>query len=181
MSLETFKNALDYDDIVSIGGGEPTLHPDFWQFIGLSLGKADYVWLATNGSQTDTAMALARLAEREVLGCELSIDYYHAEIDKKVVNRFQRLNKVRNVNNTIVKHGRAIRTETYRTVGCCCEDLFVDPSGYIYSCGCKKLKIGHVETGFNENYALLNKNEEYVNGMCIYNNQEFLSKFKEQQ
>ena len=52
MSIGTFKNALEYDEYITIGGGEPTLHPKFWEMMGLALGFGEYVWLATNGSIT---------------------------------------------------------------------------------------------------------------------------------
>ena len=73
MEVKTFKNAVDHDECATIGGGEPTIHPKFWEFIGLALGRAEYVWLATNGKETDTALALAGLAKRGVIGCGVGI------------------------------------------------------------------------------------------------------------
>ncbi len=34
MSLETFRNCLGFDEYNTLGGGEPTIHPLFWQFLG---------------------------------------------------------------------------------------------------------------------------------------------------
>lgn len=42
MSLDTFKNALGYcSEHVMLGGGEPTLHPKFWEFFGRAMGHGD--------------------------------------------------------------------------------------------------------------------------------------------
>ena len=160
MSLSLFEAALEMldTDSLSIGGGEPTLHPQFWAMIGIGLGTCDNVWLATNGSQTKTALRLAHMARNGVLGCDLSQDYYHAAIDPQVVKAFNvgayrghdnDLRAVRNVNHKIVRAGRAIRTRTWQKEGCICEDIMVDPDGNIWSCGCKKLLLGHVLRGWN--------------------------------
>ena len=89
MTLETFKNALSLcDESVQLGGGEPTLHANFWEILGLSLSIGD-VWLATNGSKTETALRLCSMARRGVIGCALSMDHWHDEIDYRVVEAFQ--------------------------------------------------------------------------------------------
>jgi len=160
MSLSMFEAALDFigDETLSIGGGEPTLHPQFWAMIGISLGTKDFVWLATNGSQTKTALRLAYMASNGVLGCDLSIDHCHAPIDKEVVEAFMPdarfikdndMRGVRTVHYTVKKAGRAIKTQTWMEEGCVCEDIFVDPNGNIWSCGCKRLLLGHVLSGWN--------------------------------
>lgn len=94
MSMKTFKNALkfcgdaDGGEGVQLGGGEPTLHPKFWEMLGLGLSVSD-VWLATNGSTTETALRLCSMARRGVIGCVLSMDEWHDEIDWEVVEAFQ--------------------------------------------------------------------------------------------
>ena len=173
MSKDVFVKALDlYDlDYISIGGGEPTLHPLFWDFIGISLSRVDSVWLATNGSQTQTALALARLTKKEILSCELSRDYYHSEIDDRVVSAFTAIKSIRNVSKHVVKKGRAVRTHTWINDGCCCEDILVDPNGLIWSCGCKKLILGDVYNGFNDKYDKLNSEQDYLDysyGDCLF-------------
>jgi len=71
MSLQTFRQALEYsEDTVAIGGGEPTIHPLFWQ------------------KMTETALALAGLAKRGIIGCDLSQDDYHEPVDPRVVEAF---------------------------------------------------------------------------------------------
>ena len=128
MTGKTFRAAvawaLDYegDETISLGGGEPTIHPKFWEFIGLALGNFTYVWLATNGKETETALNLARMARRGVLAVALSQDEYHEEIDPRVIGAFMEGRKpypshfqeenhdyreIRDVTQKVIKAGRA--------------------------------------------------------------------------
>lgn len=163
ITIEMVEAALELDDgYIAIGGGEPTLHPKFWEIIGICLGACDSVWLATNGSQTKTTLRLANMARRGVLGVALSQDFYHSAIDQKVIDAFKGagiydyhrddndLREIRDVSNNIVRQGRAIKTRVWQKESCACEGLFVDPLGNIWSCGCKKLLLGHVLTGWNK-------------------------------
>lgn len=144
MSIETFRNALkNGDEHIAIGGGEPTLHPQFWQILGESIAAAEYVWMATNGSITPIAMALAGLAKKGVLGVALSLDEFHDPIDPKVVEAFQRPKgksilddnrEIRNVSGFLVKSGRCKDGR----VGCICSEMVVKPNGDVRGCGCKK-------------------------------------------
>lgn len=148
---EAIKLASNYGDI-TLGGGEPTLHPDFWEILGLSLGSGvEYVWMATNGSQTETALALANLAKKGALGVALSQDIYHDSIDPRVVNAFTKDSKIyngmgredndsreiRNVTGNEIKSGRCKIGKT----GCICPDLIVLPNGTIKGCACKDAPI----------------------------------------
>lgn len=67
MDLDTFEIAInyikDYADIITIGGGEPTLHPDFFRILKTCLENFDHVWLATNGSQTRKMLRLASILD----------------------------------------------------------------------------------------------------------------------
>lgn len=159
MTFETFRQAISFigDDHIDIGGGEPTLHPQFWSFIGYALGSCESAWLATNGSQTETTVKLANMARRGVIRCALSIDIYHDAIDDRVHMAFSDLGSsdsdmraIRDVSYTVKKRGRAVRTSTWAEEGCACEVIMVDPDGDIFTCGCRKLKIGNVHTGYND-------------------------------
>ena len=156
MTLETFKNALDYTDYVSLGGGEPTIHPKFWEFFGLALGHcSEGLWLATNGSMTEIALTLAKIAKKGVIGCSLSRDEWHDPIDQRVVDAFK-VSKISQWEQT--NDGREIRTITSPVVSgrqktgtddCICEGLFVAPNGDVKPCGCLDAPvIGNVNTGF---------------------------------
>ena len=43
MTLDTFKAVMEHcaGDYISLGGGEPILHPNFWEFLGLSIGRCE--------------------------------------------------------------------------------------------------------------------------------------------
>ena len=166
ITMRMFEAALDMlgdpDEPISIGGGEPTLHFNFWGILGMAMGASDHVWMATNGSQTKTTLRLAKMAGRGVIGCALSQDHFHTAIDDAVINAFKGaddhsyrradddLREIRNVSSRVMRQGRAIRTGTWQEEGCGCDDILIDPLGNIWSCGCKKLLLGHVLTGWNE-------------------------------
>ncbi len=66
--------AREYDDYtISIGGGEPTMHPRFFDILRNCLEDFDYIWMATNGSQTDVMKRLQRIIDNcdyESFECE---------------------------------------------------------------------------------------------------------------
>lgn len=165
MSLSTFKKACDFSgergECISIGGGEPTLHKQLWQFIGYALGRAEEhrVWLATNGKRTDDAIRLAEMARLGILAVTLSADDgYHECIDSRVLKAFDRNNKsphdypydkdhmdyreLRKVTR-IIAAGRA-RNIRKAVKDCPCSETFITPNGDIFLCGCCRKKIGNV-------------------------------------
>jgi MoaA/NifB/PqqE/SkfB family radical SAM enzyme len=158
MTIETFKNALKYDDgYLSIGGGEPTLHPNIWEFIGLGLGNSEHLWMATNGKKTETALSLAQLARRGVMGVALSQDPWHSPINPKVVEAFTKNKKTagdgdfREIRD-VSKYGEPIFAGRcdWGAVGCPCGDLVVQPSGVVKACGCEDAPtFGNVNTEVN--------------------------------
>jgi len=183
MGMDTVKAALklaqDHGHSVFIGGGEPTLHPQFWEIVGLCLKvNAEPSWsagmaltgLVTNGSQTDDALALARLAEQGMLMVSLSRDQYHRcySIDDCVVKAFTKnlqprhretrdgndLRDLRGYIINIIPAGRAKRLLGGKiekgSSGCSCGDYHVNPDGTIYQCGCRKVSVGNVFDGFDE-------------------------------
>lgn len=67
--LDAIRYASKHDDCaISIGGGEPTLHPRFFDILRNCLENFDYVWMATNGSQTKVMLRLAAIIEGEDYG-----------------------------------------------------------------------------------------------------------------
>jgi MoaA/NifB/PqqE/SkfB family radical SAM enzyme len=147
MTLEIFRECLKLDEYISIGGGEPTLHPHFWQFLGESIVQCEFTWLATNGSQTKISLALAKLAQKGVIGCALSQDEWHDPIEEEVVEAFTRdkrknfstyqdsnqdYREIRDVWGKEVKTGRC----DWGQEGCVCKELIVKPNGDIFQCGC---------------------------------------------
>ena len=147
---KAFEQALKYEEYITLGGGEPTIHPRFWEIFGLALGTFEDVWLATNGSNTETTLALAKLAERGIVGVALSRDKYHDDVSPKVLEAFDntRLNlgqtslydntprdrrEIRNSEGNEIKGGRCLEGNDK---GCLCEDFIIKPNGNVYRCAC---------------------------------------------
>lgn len=173
MSPEVFKAAISIlrDDYICIGGGEPTIHPNFWEFMGLAIAECEWVWIATNGKETKTAIALAKMAKSGVIGAALSQDQWHDPIDENVVKAFTRgergyssdgndSREIRSVSK-ILKAGRAKKNGIWTEDSCCCEGLMFKPDGNIYYCGCKDApKVGNVFEPFSVDDIQKNKYDE---------------------
>jgi MoaA/NifB/PqqE/SkfB family radical SAM enzyme len=204
MTLETFRKALelceDTGSIPFIGGGEPTLHPLFEQFMfeamacesveaGITLG------IVTNGSITNRAMQLAHLTEKGMIRAELSQDQYHDPIDMEVVHAFEKLREknggfggVRDTSNggqrQCLPHGRGVELlglpyhdpdfvgEDTRDEGDCpCPDWTVYPSGIIRQCGCEDAQaIGNVWDGIQSPMSECCRSKEFLY-LCIEDEQ----------
>jgi MoaA/NifB/PqqE/SkfB family radical SAM enzyme len=62
--IDSLAFAREYgNDSITIGGGEPTLHPRFFNILKHALNDFDYVWMATNGSKTKTMRRLAGIID----------------------------------------------------------------------------------------------------------------------
>jgi hypothetical protein len=158
--------AVRYGAYIAIGGGEPTLHPRFWKMLRRAMYLEEHViasgippFVATNGSQTKTALKLARMTEEGQINAVLSLDEWHDPIDPRVVQAFQRLRRVGTYvngihsplegvrsNTRISPHGSALATGCYTEPldTCCCSDMLVYPDGKIFGCGCRKVRFGTV-------------------------------------
>lgn len=178
--------AVEYGWSVTLGGGEPTLHPkclDWVMTAALATIDASMdmdgpaVLVVTNGKKKDIALKLAKLAHLGTIQCDLSQDEWHDPIDPSVVREFSRYSNregrshagIRDVTGGVKDKGRAAENCIQDQNGCCCSALFIAPNGDFYHCGCKKTKIGNILTdeiparnleslGECEDY--LNKNEE---------------------
>jgi MoaA/NifB/PqqE/SkfB family radical SAM enzyme len=155
MSFKTFKQAIKMaGEAIVIGGGEPTIHPQFEKFLFYAVANCDYVYVITNGKLTDKAIALARLGNKDNdnnecnLSVELSQDPYHEEIDERVIAEFH--GYIRDTSHHLINAGRC----DFGDDGCICEgDPFVKPNGDVYQCGCEDSpKVGDVFNGF-ESYG----------------------------
>jgi len=170
MTESVFNKSLDiaksYGGGITMGGGEPTLHPKILDWVmDAALATLDasmeqecpVVLVVTNGKKTETALKLAKLGHLGVICAELSQDPWHDEIDEKVVSEFTRYNKhrwerkrgnsgIRNVEGGIKGQGRALENGLGDVSGCACEALFVKPNGDFYPCGCAKTKLGNILT-----------------------------------
>lgn len=174
MSLEVFRAALSFaenhGEYITIGGGEPTIHPQFWHFFSLALAKfndKDYgMYIVTNGKETETALALAVLARGGILGVSLSQDIYHDEIEPEVIEAFTK-NKYANTTYGYVhrwnvdKHDMRAISEPgliynsgrakQNNIGnrpdsdCFCDDIVVEPNGRLWMCGHRKVSFGTIQ------------------------------------
>jgi len=164
MSREIFVLACQLAEqmnvFIDIGGGEPTVHPLFWDFIGIALRyKSDYiVCTATNGKIKEDALALARIARLKVLRVDLSLDLYHEPIDYDVVYAFEKTSGpawdyydfrgIRDVTHNGTQDpapfGRAASWAAPKDIRCPGNDLAVAPDGTIYACGCRKKTYGTI-------------------------------------
>jgi len=150
MTMRTWRAARSLvgyysDESISLGGGEPTLHPQFWQILGESIASFEYVWLATNGSVTPIALALAGMARKGVISVALSLDSYHDAIDDRVVQAFKSYrntsyvgdnNDCREIRNVDGKEINAGRCDFGKDDGCVCPGVLIEPDGTIRACGC---------------------------------------------
>jgi len=187
MSPANFKAALalakEHESTITIGGGEPTLHPNLKEFmmesiwelteVGHELGMTP-IHIVTNGSIEDKTLSLARLASTGTIGAALSQDQYH---DSSMVSE--------RVRRAFPGHKERVSDTDYRSINklyrvraagrakewveddhsCFCPDVFVDPHGNVYPCGCKQGKIGHVQDGLILPYGIMS-------GYCYVNEHE---------
>lgn len=162
MSFEVFKKSIDHNDVIVIGGGEPTIHPEFEKFLFYALAHCESVFIVTNGKKTDTALALAKLNKLEYhFGAELSQDPYHEPIEDRVVNAFE--GHIRDTSQKLINAGRCDWGDD--EVCICDGDAFVKPNGDVYQCGCDDSpKVGSV---FDEILQAPNSTEDdYGEWLC---------------
>ncbi|BAI81781.1 conserved hypothetical protein (plasmid) [Deferribacter desulfuricans SSM1] len=170
MDEKTFINSVKLADelynYVTIGGGEPTLHPRFKQFVSYFLTRnipyeehsynnsfetRRIPFIATNGSNKKLSLWLLSLATSGFINVALSLDIFHdiSKVDPEVIDYFRQAAEnnennlsnitrveIRDVSNSVKKVGRAIETGVWTQEGCACPDLFVTPKGDVKLCGC---------------------------------------------
>ena len=71
-----------HNETISIGGGEPTLHPDFFKILKICLSEFDSVWLATNGSQTDIMLRLSNIIE------DCDYESFECDCDEETIEEY---------------------------------------------------------------------------------------------
>lgn len=146
MEFSLAKKAIDFvanhGSYLCIGGGEPTLHPHFNDVLMYAIAKVDEeIWLATNGSITQTSLALAKLADCGAIGCALSRDDFHGPIDPIVVRAFERRKEGsgKEIRNCMTP-SRAGRWK----IGpkkCACPETTIDVYGRVRQCGCPRSTV----------------------------------------
>lgn len=167
MDFETFKKATELDDYITIGGGEPTLHPQFEKILLYSLGHCESVFIVTNGTNKELSLTMLMMAKsmEDKFGCVLSVDPYHdlSLVDNEVMYEFEQAKRIRNTSKNISATGRGKKISGSKKF-CVCDDLIVKPNGDIKYCGCDNApKVGDVFTGMDREYWEIRSNQD---SMC---------------
>jgi MoaA/NifB/PqqE/SkfB family radical SAM enzyme len=147
--------------MITIGGGEPTLHSNFFEFLLYSMTElwdvseetgVPAVGVITNGSNTAMAMKIAKLAKGGLIFGTVSKDEYHDPIDPIVYEAFdtkknqwgERANREdgdhRSINyggGFIQPVGRAKSWGNHPFRTCACDSIFITPKGKVWPCACK--------------------------------------------
>ena len=197
MQWSTFIDAISFaketEEIISIGGGEPTIHPRFFDILRHALWTFDYVWFATNGKKTNTMKRLIRiveeydcneeynpiiLAHENHLCVALSQDYYHEDINPMIANYWKKRSRdrrsgyeIRDVTTSftgITAQGRAKRNNLTDTNHCICPGIFINPQGGVKMCGCENSPIiGTIWSGIEDKWQEFMNTQEYNNTQCF--------------
>ena len=151
-----------YDGTVTLGGGEPTIHPVFPMFLLKAIIKCSgRLCVTTNGKDEGPVRFLLKYAERRQVFARLSLDSFHDPINPDIVAAFKALppmfkfregdQHITPPPDTIANYspiGRELRrrglTETPANAHCVCPGPFIAPNGDIRQCGCTDHVVGHV-------------------------------------
>ncbi len=164
MSMKTFRQSLrlfkqlgkiEYNSHITIGGGEPTLHPHIKTIVAnVSMCKNSRFKLITNGRLGETALFLLTHYNKHI---SLSVDRYHEPIDQSIIDIFKKsFTYKRNLsrNSSVKEHHNIVNAANPIRSGrsrkgpkdCACQTLFIKPNGQIKYCGCLNSPvIGHVK------------------------------------
>lgn len=162
MPLQMFKTCVNvansFGESISIGGGEPTLHPKIIEMLAYAIANCDEIqpWISTNGTNKNVCEFMMKLAKGGLLGLQFSIDEFHdtGMIDEYLFKRiisdgvdhrdeYARGNHktfwtVRRDSIRIANQGRAKELTDYETEDyCSCPDLEIKPNGNVHWCGCE--------------------------------------------
>lgn len=173
--MRAFKEAirvaasLEFPMPITLEGGEPTLHPLFWdmaEFASQSLPDS-HVGIITNGYDPEQAFRVLEWHLEGRLKAELSQDKFHTPISQEVVSAFQKHGLIRESGDEILKVGRALQNgigDSARHDGtpiCICDEFFMPPSGEIFSCGCKMISFGTDPSVWENAFEKFFRNEHY--------------------
>lgn len=154
MSYAVFADAVGFaarmEWPITMGGGEPTLHPMFREMADFASKElpAGYVGVITNGYDREQALRMLSLHLEGKLDARLSRDRFHAPIDPEVVRAFASHGLLTGSDEYVVRAGRAkmngIGDVAYPdgVPICVCDEPFMPPSGELFGCGCKGVSFG---------------------------------------
>jgi len=153
MTLKTAERALklfaNYESRCTIGGGEPTLHPQFFELLGLALSYNAYnfddvkVLVVTNGKVKERALRLGKMGRADILHVELSQTDFHDPISDEVLDFYSKRigsTGIRRIEgDRVIATGRA--SDWGPIKGCACNTPRVTPTGNIHFCGCLEAPV----------------------------------------
>jgi len=165
----TFTKALElcsgYSETITFGGGEPTCHPRFKDYVQRALDYGFNVWMATNGKKKTSMWWLFDQIDLNEgkLSVDLSLDSFHERIDPDVRAEFVRRKRCRYGSDAnVLNVGRAKKNGIGTMDDCICETTFIDPDGKVWQCGCQKVQIGTVwGVEFLDDYASCSEKADY--------------------
>ena len=157
--------------IATVGGGEPTLHPQFRKIVEGFIELRLVIGVVTNGSNAKETRWLIKKAEENKLIVALSWDQYHdaSLVDPKIKRFFLEnygtgsQSKIQlkpepwmSHHHWLMKFGRGKKLKEAASVGskCLCEEFFVKPDAKIYYCGCPGSDVVGDENGFFDDSAV---------------------------
>jgi MoaA/NifB/PqqE/SkfB family radical SAM enzyme len=109
MPEDVFRAALEQcGEFVVLGGGEPTVHPLFYQFMLMAISSVYSVLVLTNGKITETALMLANLNKLENVSCLLSVDRWHEPVAPEVYDAFYAVEATHNVGERLRPDGKGM-------------------------------------------------------------------------
>lgn len=128
---------------VFLGGGEPTDHPKFTEYLVALLGAdlaLEFCGVITSGTNDKEARILSNV--RDVIYTCLSLDKYHfGSMVSDQVRNLKFTDIRREVRVQQIGRGKSIPGAGDN---CTCPELWLDYNGNLYQCGCKKRKIGNI-------------------------------------
>jgi MoaA/NifB/PqqE/SkfB family radical SAM enzyme len=151
MSRKVWMTALRlyHGDTLVMGGGEPTLHPDFDRMLKevVATYEWNYHWLkskpsiVTNGTHKQRSLYLLQLTLESKIDAYLSYDQYHNMnmVDDEVFVKYETNNRLWGYKerqpSSIVKSGRGRNIEG-TLYECLCPTNVISPNGDVRLCGC---------------------------------------------
>jgi organic radical activating enzyme len=144
MSMKVLEAALAMcrGEFNVIGGGEPTIHPQFERILCRVIAQSEEVWIVTNGKIPERAFLIAKLIAKGAISGRLSLDDWHEPIEPAVIQAFGM-----NI-NTVTEPSLAGRCTWGDEARCYCDDFVVKPNGDVFQCGCDDAPfLGNVLTG----------------------------------
>ena len=82
--------------LFNLGGGEPTCHKLFWDFMEVAIKTrgSGNIWISTNGKKHNDAILIAGMIRDKVIrGC-LSQDQWHEKVGQDVIDAFRQARSI---------------------------------------------------------------------------------------